>query len=72
MNLDQREVWVRAKDFALAVYKQIVPHLPSDEKWNLAQQSKRAAQNIPANIAEGHGGITFLRMSVSVRWHVVL
>lgn len=45
MNLDQLEVWVRAKDFAVAVYKEVVPHLPSDEKWSLARQLKRAAQS---------------------------
>jgi len=60
MNLDKLEVWVRAKDFALEVYKEVVPHLPSDEKWNLTQQLKRAAQSIPANIAEGHGRFHFL------------
>lgn len=55
MNLDKLEVWLRAKEFALAVYKEVTPHLPADEKWNLTQQLKRAAQSIPANIAEGHG-----------------
>ena len=60
MNLDKLEVWARAKDFALAVYKDVVPHLPSDENWNLTQQLKRAAQSIPANIAEGHGRFHFL------------
>jgi four helix bundle protein len=60
MNLDRLEVWVRAKDFALDVYKEVVPSLPSDEKWNLTQQLKRAAQSIPANIAEGHGRFHFL------------
>ena len=60
MNLDKLEVWVRAKDFALAIYKEVVPHLPADEKWNLTQQLKRAAQIIPANIAEGHGRYHFL------------
>jgi len=60
MNLDKLEVWVRAKDFAVAVYKDVVPHLPADEKWNLTQQLKRAAQSIPANIAEGHGRYHFL------------
>lgn len=60
MNLDKLEVWVRAKDFALAIYKEVVPHLPADEKWNLISQLKRAAQSIPANIAEGHGRFHFL------------
>lgn len=60
MNLDKLEVWVRAKDFALAIYKEVVPHLPADEKWNLIQQLKRAGQSIPANIAEGHGRYHFL------------
>ena len=60
MNLDKLEVWVRAKDFALSIYKEVVPHSPTDEKWNLTQQLKRAAQSIPANIAEGHGRYHFL------------
>jgi four helix bundle protein len=60
MNLDKLEVWVRAKEFALVIYQEVCPHLPADEKWNLTQQLKRAAQSIPANIAEGHGRFHFL------------
>jgi four helix bundle protein len=60
MNLDKLEVWVRAKEFALAIYKEIVPNFPADEKWNLTQQLKQAAQSVPANIAEGHGRFHFL------------
>ena len=50
MNLDKLEVRLRAKDFALVVYKEVVPHLPADEKWNLASQLKRAVQSIPAQV----------------------
>lgn len=60
MNLDKLEVWVRAKEFAVLIYKEVTPHLPADEKWNLTQQLKRAAQSVPANIAEGYGRFHFL------------
>lgn len=60
MNLDKLEVWVRAKDFAVVIYREVLPHFPADEKWNLTQQLKRAAQSIPANIVEGHGRYHFL------------
>ena len=60
MNLEKLEVWVNAKDFAVAIYRDVVPSLPADEKWNLVQQLKRSAQSIPANIAEGHGRYHFL------------
>ena len=65
-DLDKLEVWVRAKDFAVALYKGVVPYLPSEEKWNLTQQLKRAAQSIPANIAEVMDDITFWTMCVFV------
>jgi four helix bundle protein len=52
MNLNKPEVWMRAEEFALAIFKEVVPRLPADEKWNLTQQLKRASQSIAANIAE--------------------
>jgi four helix bundle protein len=54
-GLKRLQVWVRAKDFALMIYKRILPLLPSEEKWNLNQQLRRSSLSISANIAEGYG-----------------
>ena len=60
MNLDKLEVWKRAQDFAMLIYKQVIPLLPASEKYNLADRLKRAATSVPANIAEGHGRYHYL------------
>jgi four helix bundle protein len=54
-GLKRLEVWKRSKDFALNVYREILPLLPPDEKWGLAQQLRRSSTSIPANLAEGYG-----------------
>jgi four helix bundle protein len=54
-GLSRLKVWVRAKDFAISIYKRALPLLPSEEKWNLNQQLRRASLSIAANIAEGYG-----------------
>jgi four helix bundle protein len=54
-GLKRLQVWVRAKDFALKVYRQVLPLLPPEEKWSLNQQLRRSSLSISANIAEGHG-----------------
>jgi four helix bundle protein len=60
MNLDQLDVWKRGWDFAVQVYKEVVPLLPASEKYNLSDQLKRAVTSVPANIAEGHGRYHYL------------
>lgn len=54
-GLSRLKVWVRAKDFALLIYRKVLPSLPAEEKWNLNQQLRRASVSISANIAEGYG-----------------
>jgi four helix bundle protein len=54
-GLKKLQVWVRAKDYAVKIYKQVLPLLPSEEKWNLNQQLRRSSLSVSANIAEGYG-----------------
>lgn len=53
--LETLEAWKKAKEFALRVYREALPLLPSEENWNLNQQLRRSSLSIPANIAEGYG-----------------
>jgi len=54
-SLETLEAWRKAKEFALRVYREVLPLLPSEEKWNLNQQLRRSSNSVPANIAEGYG-----------------
>ena len=54
-SLETLEVWKKAKDFSLRIYREVIPLLPSEEKWNLNQQLRRSSSSVPANIAEGYG-----------------
>ena len=48
----QLEAWQEAHRLALMVY-QVTKEFPSDERFGLVAQMRRAAISIPANIAEG-------------------
>jgi len=50
----QLQIWNRAMDYAVAVYK-FVTTLPEQEKYNLSSQLRRAVTSAPLNIAEGCG-----------------
>jgi four helix bundle protein len=49
------EVWGKAHELVLYVYKEIVPSFPKTEQYELMRQMKRAAYSIPFNIVEGCG-----------------
>jgi len=46
--------WQRARDLAIATYALTAP-FPSEERFGLVSQMRRAAVSIAANIAEGYG-----------------
>ena len=47
-------VWQKAMDFVVDVYK-ATASFPSDERFGLTFQLRKAAVSVPSNIAEGHG-----------------
>lgn len=46
--------WQRSMDFAEAIFR-LSERFPQEERFGLTNQLRRAANSIPANIAEGRG-----------------
>lgn len=61
--------WQKCRDVKLFFYKKILPLLPSEERYNLDYQIRKASVSSTANIAEGYGrfhfqeGIQYYRIS---------
>lgn len=51
-NYQDLDVWKYAVELVEAVYR-LSDQLPSEEKYGLTSQIRRAAVSVPANIAEG-------------------
>lgn len=58
-ELEKLEIWCKARELAVDVYREVVPSLPKEEQWGLASQLRRASVSVAANIAEGHGRYYF-------------
>ena len=54
-GLEDLIAWQKARELMRFVHAQIVPLLPSEEKWDLTSQIRRSSKSVMANIAEGHG-----------------
>lgn len=51
-NFKELKVWQKSVDFAVYIY-QLTNKFPSEEKYGLISQMRRAGVSIPSNIAEG-------------------
>lgn len=51
-NFRKLQIWIRSKKLVLRIYD-VTENLPSNEKFGLISQIRRAAISIPSNIAEG-------------------
>jgi len=51
-HFEQLEVWQEAHELVLTVYR-VTKQFPTEERYGLVSQMRRAAVSIPANIAEG-------------------
>jgi four helix bundle protein len=54
MKYSDLVVWQKAMSLVTEIYK-ISATFPSEERFGLSSQARRAAVSIPSNIAEGHG-----------------
>ena len=51
-NFEKLDVWQQAVDLAAFIYD-VTGKFPSDEKFGIVSQMRRAAVSVPSNIAEG-------------------
>ncbi|HZB92307.1 MAG TPA: four helix bundle protein [Stellaceae bacterium] len=56
-NFRDLKVWHKAHAVVLAVYR-ATEFFPTDERYGITSQTRRAATSVPANIAEGCGRST--------------
>ncbi len=53
-NFKKLNIWIRSRAYVKSIYN-VAQEFPSEEKFGLTSQIKRAAVSVPSNIAEGSG-----------------
>jgi four helix bundle protein len=54
-SFETLQVWQKAHQLMLDIHKNLIPLLPKEEKYDLADQIRRSSKSVSANIAEGAG-----------------
>ena len=49
------DAWKKAREVKLFFYREVIPLLPREERFNLGVQLRRASVGVTANISEGYG-----------------
>ena len=53
-------VWKKSHQLMLDVHRKLIPLLPKEEKYGLADQLRRSSKSVGANIAEGAGRFYYM------------
>ena len=59
-TFEELDYWKHCRTLRLFVAQQVVPALPKQERYRLADQVLRAARSTTSNIAEGYGRFHYL------------
>ena len=59
-GFEDLDCWKACRKLRLFVVKEVVPILPAEEKYRLADQIIRAARSTTANVAEGYGRFHYM------------
>ncbi len=59
-SFETLKVWQKSHQLMLDVHQKLLPLLPKEEKYGLADQVRRSSKSVGANIAEGAGRFYFM------------
>ena len=59
-SFETLKVWQKAHQLMLDSHQKLIPLLPKEEKYGLADQLRRSSKSVGANIAEGAGRFYYM------------
>jgi len=59
-SFETLKTWQKAHQVMLDIHKRLIPLLPKEEKYGLADQLRRSSKSVPANIAECAGRFYYM------------